>query len=66
MSSMKAKDLNNCCDFCVNTKVEICVTSFVHVHLCLFGCTCCLLACWWGCHICFQRVGGLLRCVIWL
>jgi hypothetical protein len=59
--SANAKDYNSYCNFCAGiTKVEICVTWIVHLHLCLLGCACCLLGCWLGCHM-FLRVKGITK-----
>jgi hypothetical protein len=64
-----AEDLNSCYELCVKiTKVEICVASFVHLHLCLLGYISCLLACWLSCHMLLQGKGILKVChlvMIW-
>ncbi len=61
------KILNFCCDSCAKiTKVEICVVWFVHFHLCLLGCTCCLWICWSKYYMILIDKGITKGCAIWL
>jgi hypothetical protein len=67
MPSANTEDLNSCCDsYGGITKVEICVAWVVHLHLCLLGCTCCLLACLLGCHMLSKGKEITKVCAIWV
>jgi hypothetical protein len=55
--------LNFCLDFCVGiTNVKIYVVYFLHLHLCLLGCTCYLSICWSNCHL-ISKGRGLSKCL---
>jgi len=59
------EDLNSCRELCARiTKVEICVASFVHLHLCLLGYICCMLTCWLSCHMLLHGRGIIKVCAI--
>jgi hypothetical protein len=50
--SANVEDLNSYCVSCARiTKVEICVTWVVHLHMCLLGWAYYLLTCWSCCHM---------------